>query len=317
MGNALFYGDNLAVLRESIATESVDLVYLDPPFNSNANYNVLFKSLAGSSSQAQIEAFEDTWHWGQEAEDAFDQVIRSGNTDAADMLRAVRSFLGDNDMMAYLAMMTVRLIQLHRVLKPTGSLYLHCDPTAGHYLKVMLDSALVRSVFAVKLFGRDQARTVTPNRVAVSTVISTMSCSFTQSPRIGLGTRCIPLMQTRMSIAITDSSRKGRVEHFRRGDLTAAKPGGDTEYKWRVKKHEGATERWEADIDDEYLKPKSGWEYKGVSPYKGRFWAYSKENMCQFAREGRLRHTFEGMPEYKRYLDEMPGVPLQDLWTDI
>jgi site-specific DNA-methyltransferase (adenine-specific) len=91
-------------------------------------------------SQAQIEAFEDTWHWGQEAEDAFDQVLHSGNTNAADLLRAMRSFLGENDMMAYLAMMAVRLIQLHRVLKPTGSLYLHCDPTASHYLKIVLDS---------------------------------------------------------------------------------------------------------------------------------------------------------------------------------
>ena len=93
-GNALYYGDNLDVLRESVASESVDLVYLDPPFNSNASYNVLFRSPAGAGSQAQIEAFEDTWHWGQEAEGAVDQVIRSGNTGATDLLRAMRSFLG-------------------------------------------------------------------------------------------------------------------------------------------------------------------------------------------------------------------------------
>ena len=147
MTNALYYGDNLAVMRESITTESVDLVYLDPPFNSNASYNVLFKSPAGTGSQAQIEAFEDTWHWGQEAEDAFDQVMRSGNTNAADMLRAVRSFLGDNDMMAYLAMMSVRLIELHRTLKPTGSIYLHCDPNASHYLKIVLDSIFLPENF--------------------------------------------------------------------------------------------------------------------------------------------------------------------------
>ncbi len=139
MPNALYYGDNLDVLRESIASESVDLVYLDPPFNSNANYNVLFRSPAGAGSQAQIEAFDDTWHWGQEAESAFDGVMRSGNTNAADLLRAMRSFLGENDMMAYLAMMAVRLLELHRVLRPTGSLYLHCDPTASHYLKLLLD----------------------------------------------------------------------------------------------------------------------------------------------------------------------------------
>src|SRR5438045_6066609 len=87
-----------------------------------------------------MEAFEDTWHWNETAERAFDEVMQSGNTDAAEMLRAMRSFLHDNDMMAYLAMMAVRLLELHRVLKPTGSLYLHCDPTAGHYLKVLLDS---------------------------------------------------------------------------------------------------------------------------------------------------------------------------------
>lgn len=138
--NALYYGDNLDVLRESIATESVDLVYLDPPFNSQATYNLLFRSPTGDGSQAQIEAFEDTWHWGQEAEAAFDQVMRSGNTDAADLLRAMRSFLGENDMMAYLAMMAARLIELHRVLKSTGSLYLHCDPTASHYLKLVMDA---------------------------------------------------------------------------------------------------------------------------------------------------------------------------------
>ncbi len=145
-GNTLFYGDNLAILREHIADESVDLVYLDPPFNSNATYNVLFKAPGGESSQAQIEAFDDTWHWNAAAERAFDEVLRSGNSDAAEMLRAMRSFLRENDMMAYLAMMAVRLIELHRVLKPTGSLYLHCDPTASHYLKILLDG----------IFGRDR-----------------------------------------------------------------------------------------------------------------------------------------------------------------
>jgi len=141
MVNKLYYGDNLPILREHIANESVDLVYLDPPFNSNATYNVLFKAPSGEGSRAQIEAFEDTWHWNESAEESYWQVLHGSNTDAARMLEAMRGFLGENDMMAYLAMMAVRLIELHRVLKPTGSLYLHCDPTASHYLKVLLDAA--------------------------------------------------------------------------------------------------------------------------------------------------------------------------------
>lgn len=140
MANHLYYGDNLEVLRAHIRDESVDLVYLDPPFNSNATYNVLFRGPSGDSSQAQIEAFEDTWHWNNAAERAFDEVMQGRNPDVAEMLRAMRSFLKDNDMMAYLTHMAVRLVELHRVLKPTGSIYLHCDPTASHYLKVLMDA---------------------------------------------------------------------------------------------------------------------------------------------------------------------------------
>ncbi len=130
--NSLFYGDNLEVLSTHIPDDSVDLFYLDPPFNSKANYNLVFEAPDGQCPEAQIEAFEDTWHWNDHAEEAFDQVRRSRNTKAFDLLNAIRSSLGDNDMMAYLAMMAVRLLELHRVLKPTGSLYLHCDPTASH-----------------------------------------------------------------------------------------------------------------------------------------------------------------------------------------
>ena len=137
--NALYYGDNLTVLRNEIRDESVDLIYLDPPFNSQASYNVLFTGPTDEQSHAQIEAFEDTWHWNNSAETAFDEVMGSNNSDVAEMLRALRSFLKENDMMAYLTMMAIRLLELHRILKPTGSLYLHCDPTAGHYLKVLLD----------------------------------------------------------------------------------------------------------------------------------------------------------------------------------
>jgi adenine specific DNA methylase Mod len=134
------------VLRDEIAGDSVDLIYLDPPFNSQANYHVLFKSPAGKAADAQIEAFEDTWHWGEHAARAFAEVLASPATQAAELLRAMCSFLGENDMMAYPAMMAVRLIELHRVLKPTGSLYLHCDPTASHYLKILLDGVFERDL---------------------------------------------------------------------------------------------------------------------------------------------------------------------------
>jgi site-specific DNA-methyltransferase (adenine-specific) len=154
MPNKLFYGDNLSVLRESIGTESVDLIYLDPPFNSNASYNVLFKAPSGEQSQAQIEAFEDTWHWNDSAECAFDEVVTGPHSDATIMLKAMRSALGDNDMMAYLAMMAVRLIELHRVLKGTGSLYLHCDPTASHYLKILLDSIFGPTNFRTEIIWK-------------------------------------------------------------------------------------------------------------------------------------------------------------------
>jgi site-specific DNA-methyltransferase (adenine-specific) len=138
--NQLFYGDNLGVLREHVKDESVDLIYLDPPFNSKRDYNLLFKSPAGHESEAQITAFEDSWHWGREAELEFDEILHQPNTDVAELVKALRAFLGENDVMAYLTMMAIRLIELHRVLKPTGSLYLHCDPTASHYLKLVLDA---------------------------------------------------------------------------------------------------------------------------------------------------------------------------------
>ena len=138
--NHLYYGDNLTILREHIRDESIDLIYLDPPFNSQATYNVLFRAPTGERSQAQIEAFEDTWQWNEIPERAFDEVVHSGNTAAAEMLRAMRSVLKENDMMAYLAMMAVRLLELRRVLQPTGSMYLHCDPTASHYLKMLMDA---------------------------------------------------------------------------------------------------------------------------------------------------------------------------------
>jgi site-specific DNA-methyltransferase (adenine-specific) len=140
--NKLYFGDNLKILRdrEQFPDQSIDLIYLDPPFNSNATYNVLFEEKTGEKSEAQIVAFDDTWHWGMESQHAYQEVISRGPDKLAALLDAFRAFLGFNDMMAYLTMMAVRLMQLKRVLKQTGSIYLHCDPTASHYLKLLMDA---------------------------------------------------------------------------------------------------------------------------------------------------------------------------------
>jgi adenine specific DNA methylase Mod len=139
--NKLYYGDNLDVLRRHIDDESVDLIYLDPPFNSNASYNVLFAERDGARAASQIKAFEDTWKWDDSAARACQEVIEAGGK-VSEAMQAFRTFLGDSDMMAYLAMMAPRLVELRRVLKPTGSIYLHCDPTASHYLKMLMDAVL-------------------------------------------------------------------------------------------------------------------------------------------------------------------------------
>lgn len=137
--NTLYYGDNLDVLRRHIKDETVDLVYLDPPFKSNQDYNVLFAEKDGTGAASQFKAFEDTWEWNQAAAGQYQEVVEAGGR-VSDVMQAFRRFLGTNDMLAYLTMMAPRLVELRRVLKPTGSIYLHCDPTASHYLKALLDA---------------------------------------------------------------------------------------------------------------------------------------------------------------------------------
>ncbi|MES0337123.1 MAG: DNA methyltransferase [Candidatus Magnetobacterium sp. LHC-1] len=148
--NKLYYGDNLYVLDTYIKDDTVDLIYLDPPFNSKADYNVIFEEPTGEASDAQVTAFEDTWHWGQETEVAFQRIVDSATVDVVETMVAFRRFIKRNDMMAYLVMMCVRLIELRRVLKDTGSIYLHCDPTASHYLKVIMDA-----IFGIKNFRNE------------------------------------------------------------------------------------------------------------------------------------------------------------------
>ncbi|GAJ11648.1 unnamed protein product, partial [marine sediment metagenome] len=137
--NVLYYGDNLDILRRYVKDETIDLIYLDPPFNSNATYNVLFAEQNGSRAAAQIKAFEDTWQWDLQSSKYFVDIVEAGGKPSQAM-QAFRQFMGDSNMLAYLAMMAPRLLELRRILKPTGSIYLHCDPTASHYLKMLMDA---------------------------------------------------------------------------------------------------------------------------------------------------------------------------------
>ncbi len=315
MTNTLYYGDNLTILREQVKDETVDLVYLDPPFNSNASYNVLFKAPDGHDSHAQMEAFGDTWHWTDAAELAFDEVMKYGNSDVAEMLRAMRSFLKENDMMAYLTMMAVRLLELHRTLKPTGSLYLHCDPTASHYLKILLDAVFGKKNFCNEIsWRRSSAHSDAKQGRKKYGNIRDVIFFYTKSQQWKWNTQFTPYGQSYVNEHYRHiEQNSGR--RYRVGDLTAAKPGGDVAYEWRVKRVAG--EDWVTDLDEEWRQPKSGYEYRGVPPYKGRFWAYSKANMREFAETNQLVYSSSGIPQFKRYLDTMPGVALQNDWNDI
>jgi DNA modification methylase len=286
--NKLFYGDNLDVLREHIASESVDLIYLDPPFNSNANYNILFKSKTGDGADAQIEAFEDTWHWNDHAEDAFDQVIRSGNTDAAELLRAIRTFLGENDMMAYLSMMAIRLIELHRVLKPTGSLFLHCDPTASHYLKLLLDGVFGKEHYINEIvWKRSDSHNDAGQGATHFGRIHDVIFRYQKSELATFNQQHTPLPQKTVEKWYRNvEPETGR--RYNKADVTA--PGG---------------------ADPKKRNPH--YEWNGLT----RYWRYSRERMQKLHDEGRLVYSSSGMTYQKRYLDESKGIPIQDWWDDI
>ena len=279
--NALFYGDNLEILRKYIADESVNLVYLDPPFNSNATYNVLFKSPAGEGSQAQVEAFEDSWHWNIHAEEAFDQVIHSGNSDAAEMLRAMRSFLKENDMMAYLAMMAARLLELNRVLKPTGTLYLHCDQTASHYLKILLDA----------IFGTTNYRNeIIWKRSNPKSHISTNFPTCTDTIlRYSKGARVI--------------YHQPYQEH-------------DPDYVESAYKYsdDGGVYRLLPLLNPNDNRPNLTYEFLGVT----RVWRWTKERMKKAYQDGLVVQLKPGaVPQYKKYIQDSKGRTVTNCWTDI
>lgn len=281
----LYFGDNLDVLRRYVADESVDLIYLDPPFNSNANYNLLFKAPDGHAAASQIEAFEDTWRYGPEAAQAFHEVMGSGRTDVANLLRAMQAFLGENDMMAYLAMMAVRLIELHRVLKPTGSLYLHCDPTASHYLKLLLDG----------VFGASQYR---------NEIIWRRTTSHNSARRYGKIADTI-LFYTKSDEYIWNDIRTGYSE----AQLSRYQEDAD-----------GRLFRAENLTADRRNSASGKFEWRGTTPPATRGWAYSIEQLEQWWAEGRILTRRDGTPRMdglKVYLEGLEGQKLQSVWTDI
>ena len=285
--NKLYFGDNLTILREHVADESVDLIYLDPPFNSNATYNVLFREAAGELSSAQIQAFDDTWHWTIEAELAYEEIVAGAPQDVVNLIGAMRGFLGRNDMMAYLAMMTPRIIELRRALKPGGSVYLHCDPTASHYLKLLMDAVFGKTRFRTEImWKRTSAHSDARQGRRQHGRIHDVILFYTKSDRWMWNTT-----YTKYDQDYVDESyrhvEEGTGRRYRLDNLTG--PGGAT-------------------------KGNPAYEVMGIT----RHWRYSRERMDELIAQGRVVQSEDGnVPAYKRYLDEMPGVPLQDVWTDI
>ncbi len=284
--NSLYYGDNLDILRRYAQDESADLIYLDPPFNSNQTYNILFQEKDGTQSASQIKAFGDTWHWDETAARSYEETVEAGDQ-VAEAMQAFRKLLGTNDMLAYMSMMAPRLVKLRRVLKPTGSLYLHCDPTASHYLKLLMDAVFGTTNFRTEIiWKRTSAHSDTKQgrqqhgRIHDVLLFYTKTDDWNWNP-----------VYTKYDREYVENFYRfiepGTGRKYRKGDLTG--PGGAA-------------------------KGNPQYEVMGVT----RYWRYSKERMQELIRQGRIIQTKPGsVPAYKRYLDEMPGVPLQDLWGDI
>lgn len=291
--NVLYYGDNLDILRRYIPDASVDLVYLDPPFNSNRAYNIIFKDESGRQSDAQIEAFDDTWHWGPGVEQTFAYLTNTARHQGkvpdtvSAIIGALRKAIGANQMMAYLVEMTVRLVELHRVLKATGSLWLHCDPTASHYLKLVLDATFGAEQFRNEvIWKRSDAHNDAGQGLKRLGRIHDVLLFYSKADAYAFNTVWTPLPVETADKWYVRRDPDGRRWNY--GDLTAAKAGGDTLY-----------------------------EFHGHHPAKGRYWAYSRERMAELEATGRIVFKGSGMPYLKRYLDESKGVPLQDVWNDV
>lgn len=290
--NTLYYGDNLNILRDYVATESVDLIYLDPPFNSNRSYNVLFKDERGKESQAQIEAFDDTWHWNDETETRYRELVTDIGGDVGAMISALRGVIGTNQMMAYLVMMAIRLVELHRVLKSTGSLYLHCDPTASHYLKIVLDTIFAPENYRNEIVWKrtnthNDAKTKFPD-------VSDSILYYTKSKQA----KFTPQLEPHKEDYITKFYRHDDIDGrglYRIDNMTSPNPRPNMMYEWMG-----------------YPHPKNGWRYQRETMQRlhdeGRIWYPTNK-------DGSLDHTRR--PGLKRYLREQDGTVIGNVWTDI
>lgn len=288
MRNTLYYGDNLYYLRE-IDRESVDLVYLDPPFNSKSAYNLLFRTPEGDAVQAQTAAFKDTWWWDTPAAKAFDDVIASSSP-AAEIMIALKSYLGESDLMAYLAMMAVRLVEMRRILKPTGSLYLHCDPTASHYLKVLLDGVFGFGNFRNEITWQRTAShgdSKTWSRVADHILFYTKSREFTWNPPYQ------PHSESYVNSHYANMDLDGR--RYQLTSILSPSPRPKMMYEWKG-----------------FPAPPMGWRFQSERmaelDAKGLIW-YPKNP------DGSLDTSKR--PRFKRYLDEQKGTLVSTIWTDI
>ncbi len=282
MKNRLYYGDNLEILRnrEYFPDECVDLIYLDPPFNSNRNYNVLFKSESGADSEAQITAFEDTWHWGETAEATYDDLIVNAPHKVSTGIKALMDLIERNQMMAYLVMMTARLVELHRVLKSTGSLYLHCDPTASHYLKIVLDTIFDPLCFKNEIIWKRTSAHNDANRFGkIHDVI--LFYSKSDSPTW----------------------------------INIYQPYDDEYIEKYYRYHDEDGRKWMSDNLSAAGLSGGGYEYEwnGIV----RVWRCPISTMQHLHNDGRLYYTKNGIARRKRYLDESKGQLTNDLWTDI
>jgi len=298
--NTLYYGDNLDILRRYIKDESVDLIYLDPPFNSNATYNVLFAQKDGTQSSAQIQAFEDTWQWDENAVRTYTEEVEKGGP-VADALRAFYLILGGSNMMAYLTMMAPRLMELRRVLKPTGSLYLHCDPTASHYLKVLLDMVFGANNYRNEIVwqrligGKSDAGQYGKNSDRL--LFYTVTDNFYFNPP-----RYSSVREETIEKWYTNQDERGL--YVSRPLTAAGETSGDSGQPWRGRKPTG---HWTVPkILQHRYEQATGKKLVGSV----------RERLDILANAGFIDFSSSGLPSWRRYLDEAKPARIHDIWDD-